>query len=342
MKYFAYQRSTCCASVSALLIITLAASLSARPSQAQPASPSALLDGVGILSDSNLDEYQGTDNRGGSYHSHTFNMIELLVLLRGFNLGDWGTYPEPRRAGFEYDWARSGATSSTLISAGQHTGLAAQVAAGEVTFVILHIGSNDFSPYANNAYQEACYMSDNQLQDKVNTAIANVTLATDTILDAGPEGMIVTLFPYWDDLDPIVLVACPEPARRQRIRDAVDDINQGILDMAETRPIVIVNPADVVLPIYAGLENGFLDVGGELIDFAQKGDEPHHAQLEDASGHAGTVLSGLLANGMWIEPLNQHFGANIAPLSDEEILQAAGINTVSRPHHIYVPLVTRN
>ena len=154
--------------------------------------------------------------------------------------------------------------------------------------------------------------------------------------------MIVTLFPHWDDVDPIVVVACPEPDRRQRIRDAVDAINQGILNMAQTRPIVIANPADVVLPIYARLENGFLNVGGELIDFTQKGNEPHHAQLNDASGHAGTVLSGLLANGMWVEPLNQHFGTNITPLSDEEILQAAGIITVSPPYRVYAPIVTRN
>lgn len=326
----------------ALLAFILIPSLGTKSSQARPATPSTILHGIGIMSDSNLDEYQGTDNRGGAYHSHTFNMIELLVMLRGFNLGSWGTYPEPRRTGFEYNWARSGATSSTLISSGQHTGLAAQVAAGEVTFVMLHIGSNDFSPYVGNAYQEACYMSDSQLQDKVNTAIANVTLATDTVLNAGPEGMIVTLFPYWEDIDSIVNTACPDAARRQRIHDAVTAINQGILIMAQTRPIVITNPQqDVVSPIFDSLVNGFLNVGGELIDFNNKGNEPHHARLDDSTGHAGTVLSGLLANGMWIQPLNQHFGTNITPLSDQEILQAAGIISVNQPYRVYAPSITR-
>ena len=104
--------------------------------------------------------------------------------------------------------------------------------------------------------------------------------------------MIVTLFSYWDDVDPIVVVACPEPEGRQRIRDAVDAINQGILNMAQTRPIVIANPADVVLPIYARLENGFLNVGGELIDFTQKDNEPHSERLENINHNLRAEIFG--------------------------------------------------
>jgi len=338
-----FQLLAICFKLAALLIPGLImVSPLPQNSHAALAAPSAILDGVGILGDSNLDEYQGSDHRGGAYHAYTFNMIELLVRLRGFNLGAWGSYPEPRRTGFEYNWGRSGATSSTMTSAGQHTGLAAQVAAGDVTFVMLHIGSNDFSPYVGNAYQTACYMSENELQNKVNNAIEDVTIATQAILNAGPEGMVVTLFPYWDDVDPVVLTACPDPVRRQRIRAAIDAINQGILDLAQNNPpVVITDPADTVTPIYTELENGFLNVGGEWINFLQRGNEPHHAQLDDTSGHAGTVLSGLLANGMWVEPLNQHFGANLTPLSDQEILQAAGILPIDRPYHAYAPIVTR-
>ena len=56
-----------------------------------------------------------------------------------------------------------------------------------------------------------------------------------------------------------------------------------------------------------------------------KGDEPHHLQLNDATGHAGTVLNGLLANAWFIELFNSEYGTNIAPLSDNEILVNAGI-----------------
>ena len=56
-----------------------------------PARPH-LLHGVGVLGDSFYDEYQGSDNRGGDYHSVSFNLVELLVLNRDFNLGPWGKW----------------------------------------------------------------------------------------------------------------------------------------------------------------------------------------------------------------------------------------------------------
>ena len=85
--------------------------------------------GIGIMGDSNSDEYRADDNRGGEYAPTTLNWMEQLVLSRELNFGPWGTWGGPRRTGYEYNWARSGATAHSLITSGQHTGLAQQVAA---------------------------------------------------------------------------------------------------------------------------------------------------------------------------------------------------------------------
>lgn len=306
-----------------------ATSSAPRLEPTENASPStvAVLGGIGILGGSTVDEYRGTDNRGGQYSSVTFNMVEQLVILRGFNLGAWGDYDEPRRTGFEYNWARSSATSTTMIQQGQHTGVAEQVARGEVTYVFIHIGGNDFGPHIGDTYQKIYdgSMSDERVQEKVDNAIASVTLAVDTVLDAGALGVGITLFPHWY-YEPTIAQQFPDPAGRQRVEDAISTVNEGLKAMAAERGIIVVDPNALALELIAGLdENNMLNVGGELIDFVNPGNEPHHARLQDTTGHAGTVLSGLMANYYFVEPLNTYFDANIPPLTDEEILSLAGI-----------------
>jgi hypothetical protein len=289
--------------------------------------PPPILRGIGIIGDSLLDEYRGSDNRGGDYASITFNMVELLARLRNFNLGEWGDWGEPRRTGYEYNWARSGATSSSMVQQGQHTSLAQQVANGEVTFVLLAIGANDFNPIKTKRYARVynSELSDNRLQAKIDKAIADVTLAMDTILDAGPSGMIVVLFPQWD-LVPSVREKYPDAAKRQRVIDVIDAINVGIRAAAAERDIPVVDPNTYGIELYSQVDqNGYLHIAGEAIDIVNQGNEPHHGRLDDDSEHPGTVLSGITANYYFIEPLNEVYDVGIEPLSQEEILRSAGI-----------------
>ena len=295
-------------------------------------SPPSILQGIGLIGASTLDEYRGTENRGGEYAAVTFNMIEQLVILRGFNAGAWGDWDKPRRTGYEYNWARSGATSSTMISQGQHTGLAEQVANGDVTFVMILIGANDFGPHYRNSYTDIYEgkMSGEALQRKIDDAIDNVTLAADTVLEAGALDVAVALFPHWH-LEPSIAEKYPDAARRQRVEDAIDQVNEGIEAMAEDRGLIVIDPDAFGLTLLAQLdENGFLNFGGELIDFINRDDEPHHARLADDAGHTGTVLSGLMANYYFIEPLNATHNTNIPPLSSEEILSLAGIRPTQK------------
>ncbi len=294
---------------------------------AQAPVASDLLRGIGVLGDSFYDEYQGTDGRGGEYHAVTFNLVELLARDRGFHFGAWGEWGEPRREGYQYNWARSGATSSSMIEMGQHTGLAEQIAEGRVTFVFIGVGGNDFSPYYGNFFERIYTgdMSDDELADKVAAAIANLTLAVDTVQQAGAQGVAITMFTQWN-LDPTVYTLFPDANRRQRVAQAIDAVNAGLQAMAAERGVAVIDQnqygTEVILPHLSS--EGFLDFGGEPIDFLHHGDEPHHSRLADQQ-HLGTIMSGLTANYYFIDTLNRSFGQAIAPLSEEEILREAGL-----------------
>ena len=62
------------------------------------------------------------------------NWVEILASTRGLDFGPYAAESrgEPRNQGYAFNWARSDATTDDLIATGQHTGLAAQVARGEV------------------------------------------------------------------------------------------------------------------------------------------------------------------------------------------------------------------
>jgi len=292
------------------------------PSFDAPA-PSA---GVGILGDSNSDEYRADDNRGGAYASTTLNWMEQLIKNRGLNFGPWGTWGEPRRTGYKYNWGRSGATAGTMISSGQHTGLAQQVASGEVSDVFVWIGGNDFTDF-NGTYGDIYngILSDTDLQTKIDTIIADVTLAVDTVLKAGKVRMVVVTISD-KGMVPDYVRQFSDAAGRQRVTDAINAVNAGLESMAAARGIKVVDGRALVFWLLDHIDaQGFLHMGSEQIRVFSRGNEPHNGQLDDPVGHAGTVLSGLLANELFVKPFNDQYGLDLVPLSDEEILQNAGL-----------------
>lgn len=300
------------------------------PSEAQAQQAGAdliSLGGFGILGDSGSDEYRADDNRGGEYAKTTLNWMELLVLKRGLNFGAWGTWGEPRRTGYEYNWARSGATAESLIAAGQHTGLAQQVADGKVSHVLIWIGDNDFAPW-NGTYQEIYEgkLSSTELQAKINRIITDITTATDTILNAGPAQVIIVTVAD-RGLAPQEQAIFSDPVKRQQVTETITQVNAGIKAMAQTRNIGVVDSFQVLTSIMGKMDkNGTLNIGGVSITIAEKGNEPHYMRLDDSDGHPGTVISGLMANAILIEPFNSKYKLGIVPLSDKEILEAAGIS----------------
>jgi len=310
----------------------------AIPTIAPSATPTAVaacspLSGMAVLGDSFYDEYRANDNRGGVYAATTFNLVEILQMRRGFNFGPWGVWGEPRRTGYEFNWARSGATSWTMIQQNQHTKAAQQIAAGRVCFVYIGIGANDFSPKAGPYYVDIYNgtMSDAALSAKIAKAISDVTLAVDTVKAAGAQGIIVTHFVQWG-LDPLLASTYPNAAGRARVENAIASVNAGISAMAASRSGVVVFDQNAFGNTFLSQldAQGNITVGGEKISFVRNGDEPHNARLADGQ-HIGTVVGGISANAYFIQVLNSYFGQNIPLLTDQEILNVAGITPAGVP-----------
>lgn len=288
--------------------------------------PTTKLVGIGVMGDSNSDEYRGTDNRGGRWADTTLNWIELLARNRNLNFGEWGDWGEPRRTGYKYNWARSAADARSMINDGQHIGLAEQVANGEVSHVLLYIGGNDFH-LENGTYREIYdgSLSGARLQRKLDQFVEHITLAVDTVRAAGEVQMVVVNVAD-KSLAPETVSRYPNQAGRQRVSQAIAWVNEQIEVMAAERGIVVVDLNAFANQVLGRInQQGNFELGGETFILTQRGNEPHHLQLGDESGHAGTVLSGLFANSLLVEPFNQAFGLDIQPLSDEEILQSAGL-----------------
>jgi hypothetical protein len=279
--------------------------------------------GIGILGDSASDEYRADNNRGGAYAATTFNWMELLARYRGLDFGPWGTRSAPRRTGYAYNWAISGATSAEVISGGQAAGLAGQVAAGQVSTVVVMVGANDFALW-NGTYAEVYdgSVSGTALTGKISGIVSNIRLATETVQAAGPVTIFVATLAD-RSTTPAFEAAFPDPVKRQRVTAAIVAVNNALRAMALQRGAVILDVFSLGETLLARIdEYGHLDVGGEAISLAEPGDEPHHLVLGD-NEHGGTVASGLLANFI-IQSLNTA-GFGFAPFSDLEILNNAGI-----------------
>ena len=271
-----------------------------------------------------------TTTEAAPTHSTTFNWDELLERYRGVDIGRWGTWGGTRRSGYEYNWARSGATAEDVVNTGQATGLARQVAAGEVNTVVLYVGVNDFASW-NGAYANIYRrtLKEKELENYINTIVSRIAIAIDTVRAAGQVNVIVTNLQ-----DPAATAEqFPDPIKRQIVTNAVGAVNAGILSVAAARPNAVLvdlrnSASDPEISSRIDSTSGTLMVADQAISYITTGDEPHHAVLAD--GHYGTVIECLLANYIFVRPLSSRFGQTITPFSDKECLTYAGISVGGR------------
>jgi hypothetical protein len=293
--------------------------------------------GLGVLGDSGVDEYRGDDNRGGAYSATTFNSIEILAQLRSDELtvGAWGSRAAPRRLGYEHNWARSSSTAGDVhvsgqgspVAQGQHTGLAAQIAAGDVQLVVMWIGSNDWANGLGN--YEPVYdgtIAGTDLDDKIASIVDNVETALDTLIAA--SGTVRILCTNAIDPGPYLTAQYPNATFRQRVTDAVASANAGVeaAIAARSANVALIDRADwfAILTAAYPLTGDNFQVGSEEIDLYAVGDEPHNFTIGDGI-HTGTVGKGVEANLLLIDRFNATWGIGLTRLSDAEILSVAGL-----------------
>ena len=300
------------------------------PTEPPPAAVSMRLPFVGlaIIGDSTQDEYRGSNPRGNEYVLTTLNWVELLAQLRGINLGPWESNPEPRREGLAYNWARSGATTANMIYTEQHTGVARQVAAGLVSHVVIQIGINDFDDREMGLKIYQGELGGPELNTFLDVAAVNIANAAQTVQDAGSVQVMIAATQDYVTIPivPELYTQYDNPEGRQRLVAAFAALNAKLKAIAELKGIAYFDyNAAMSAAVNARFDGErYLNVGGELIDLRTRGNEPHFGLLDDEYVHPGTVVSGLSAN-VYIAEFNRVFGTEIALLSDEEILKAAGI-----------------
>lgn len=311
--------------ISILLIFAVFCTVLIYPTQAQSTKIR-----VGIIGDSNSDEYRADDNRAGgtNYAKTSLSWVELLSKYKDIDFGAWGKWGGERRSGYEYNWARSAATSESMIENGQHTGLAAQVKAGEVDYAIIFIGSNDFHSW-NGTYEEVYSgkLSDEKLQKKIDTIIANITLVVETLQAAGNVKIILTNY-----ADPNAsadfITKYPDVTKRARVSSAITQVNEHLAELAKSHSLVLADLYNFGSSVLSRIDaKGNIIVGGEAINAVVHGYEPHHLQLGDSVGHLGTVGSGLVAN-FFLAALASD-NVSIPPFTDTELLANAGISAAS-------------
>jgi phospholipase/lecithinase/hemolysin len=273
---------------------------------------------IGVLGDSYSDEYQFYPPD----RSTARNWVEILAATRGLDFGSFSSVGrgEPRNQGYANNWARSDATTDDLIATGQHTGLAGQIARGEVRLAVIFIGGNDFI----NALQRTDPLA--ALHETLPRAIANYRTAFRAVRDARPAGWIVlTTLP-----DIRHLPEFSGPIRDGRIAGETADafsrairrFNAEIRSLAEGDRRVAVLDLERVAMLADLVSRDFVYFGGRKLDRRQPANDPGHFFLADVR-HPGTPGQGIMAR-LFVELVNARFGAGIEPLDEREILAFAG------------------
>ena len=281
--------------------------------------------GIGVIGDSLSDEYRADDSRGQTYASTTLNWVEILVRSRHLNFGPWGVREEPRREGYAYNFARTGSSIAWAVETGQHTGLAEEIKKGNVNVVVIAIGVNDFSPLAENGY-ESIYngtMTDEEVRRKVNRIGADMRTVVETLQSANPRvRILLVLIPNWSR-NPIVQLAFPLPDGKSRVEEAISSANDQLITLAKERNSAVADLNSFDESVEKRTKGDTIIIGGVSLNKFIPGDDPRDMFLSDGV-HPGTIYNGLLANFV-ISNLNTQLGTSIRPLSDTEILEAAGL-----------------
>ena len=236
-------------------------------------------------------------------------------------------------SGAPYNVAIGGATSVTLLQQGQHTEVAALVAAGNVDVATLSIGSNDFSPKASQI--AAGTLSGAALTSFSTGVVTNIETAMDTVLAEHPLGMIVASLPEMT-LSPGGRATFNTPAKEANGEAAINQFNSLLKPEVLSRGLTYLDFTAATRDLNAAP----LVVGGVTIDMVTASSDPTHF-FQDGI-HPAAVGNGLIAN-LFMEAANLTFGANYTLLTDQQILTAAGLGaqyTGETSHLDYAKYVT--
>ncbi|HEY7428820.1 MAG TPA: hypothetical protein VH682_31610, partial [Gemmataceae bacterium] len=280
------------------------------------------LTGVGAIGDSYTQEYQFSGRTSAQ------NWVEQLAEYRGVNFGTFSTnsWDAIRGPGYEYNWATGGAGNYDQ----QVAGLAGQVAAGQVTTAAIMGGIvPDLTPgdpstvfsYLSEVYSGT--LTGDALSSVLDANVAQRVNAMDTLKAAGNVQLVVADYSNFAD-SPQGRQMFTDPAGLQRLQDADNTLNARLEAAASARGIPVIDIAGLGHYLGQLAANGQpLLIGGFPMDTTDDTSNTPVDVFAD-SQHFGSVAQGLLAN-MFIDAVDNAYGAGIAPFTDQELLTNAGL-----------------
>jgi hypothetical protein len=286
----------------------------------------AALKKFGAMGDSLSDEYW--DSGVATYSS---NWVSLLVAYRSIDFGPTaaeagvGNWGEPRNYGFQFNWARSGANSSTLLTQGQQTGLAAQVPTG-VSNVVLAIGCNDFNPGTTpyfNIYNG--FWGASSIQSYVNQSISNIESALIPVRAAGASVVLANIID--PGITPLAGSLYSNAGNRDRVAAAVQSVNNGLKTVAQKYQVPLMDWYGLAKTIIGPNTNlhATCKIGNVVINLrgSDSGGTPTNGFVSDGF-HPNTVIQGVFAN-VILQAFASGYGSDTGLFSEQEILTQSGI-----------------
>ena len=283
---------------------------------------------VGILGDSLSDEYSEQ-----VYGAYSQNWVQQFAQASTINVGPITPgMGEPRRNGYEYNWARYGASSDSLLSTGQHTGLAAQVPIKGIQYGVLAIGANDFFPGGPGTAYDAIYnsISSPLLAPYIASRITNVTTAFNTVKATGLPMVLVNYPDY--SVTAYAQAAYPIAAQRQLVSDVINGINLQIKALAQANHVPLVDLNAFAANIFGSnaSPHSSVTIGGVAIKLTGAGNIDNGSVGTKTAGfvedgiHPNTTLQGVLGNTI-VTALNLGYNANIPLFTEQQILAHKGL-----------------
>ena len=286
---------------------------------------------LAVMGDSLSDEYEEET------YDYALNWVEQLVFYRGVDVGPTaeeagqfgGTWGEPRRTGYQFNWARWGATSSDLLNQGQHIGLANQVDSFNISYGVLEIGANDFDP-ERPPYYNIYYglWSNFQIENYIDQSLANIEQALVTVYPTGIN-LVITNVPDYGVV-PFTQQFYPNPFYRERVTTVIKTLNRRIEDLAREYNLVLFDLFGLSNSIFGSNfePKTMLLIGNVSINLLAhdtiNNTNPTAGFVHDQI-HPHTHLQGIMAN-VILKGLNVGYNADISEFSEKKILTHAGIS----------------
>ena len=272
--------------------------------------------GFGAVGDSLTDEYEFEE------YAYAANWLEALVSERGLDFGTTGAWGEPRRDAYEHNWARSGATSQTLLDAGQHVGLAAQVDAGAVSHAVLAVGPNDFFTSSQVYFKiYSGLWSASQVDSFIDGLVGNIETAVETLAATDVHLVVAGVADY--GVAPSIRGLFSIPSWRNRVSLVVDEVNCGVETIARREGIPFMDTAGLTRSLF-GTNDATISsqvIGGVQFNNTS-GISATNAFVGDGI-HPHTAVQALMAN-VFMEAFNSGYSAGLVPFTEQEIVEGVG------------------